>query len=160
MEKYLRSNYQIYLIIVTNRFRCVRSYNILHLQNNVCICVWMSLHCKHNEWMTSDSKSDSLFKRLNLLELKGIFKLIVIKLDCKFNHNLLPGYTLNMFKESIRNPYCNLRARGPLELVNPSTTFGENCIRCYLINNSRSEVPDKVNTHLYEGFSFFIRKTH
>ena len=67
-----------------------------------------------------------------------------------------------MFTESIRNPYYNLRARGPLELANPSTVSGEKCLRCYLpdfINNPGSEVLDKVNTHSYEGFSFFIKRT-
>ena len=67
-----------------------------------------------------------------------------------------------MFTESIRNPYYNLRARGPLELANPSTVSGEKCLRCYLpdfINSSSSEVLDKVDTHSYEGFSFFIKQT-
>ena len=89
--------------------------------------------------------------------LKDLFELSVLKLYFKFKHNLLPVYTLNMFTESMRNPYQNLRARGPLELANPSTVSGEKCLRCYLsdfINNS-----DKVNTHPYEGFSFFIKRT-
>ena len=51
---------------------------------------------------------------------------------------------------------------GPLEPANPCTVSGEKCLRCYLlnfINNSGSEVLDKVNTHWYEGFSFFIKRT-
>ena len=86
----------------------------------------------------------------------------MLKLYFKFKHNLLPVYTLNMFTESMRNPYYNLRERGPLELANPSTVSGEKCLRCYLpdfINNSASEVLDKVDTHSYEGFSFFIKRT-
>ena len=66
-----------------------------------------------------------------------------------------------MFTGSIRNPYYNIRTCVPLELVNPSTVSGETCLR-YLpnfINNSGSEVLDKVNTHSYEGFSFLIKRT-
>ena len=106
--------------------------------------------------------TDPLFKSLNLLKLKDLFELSVLKLYLKFKHNSLPVYTLNMFTESMRNPYYNLRACGPLELANPSTVSGEKCLRCYLpdfINNSASEVLDKVNAHPYEGFSFFIRRT-
>ena len=108
-----------------------------------------------------NAHTDPLFKILNLLKLKDIFELSVLKLYFKFKHNLLPVYTSNMFTESIRNPHYNLRARGPLELANPTTVSGEKCLRCYLpncINNSVSEVLDKVITHSYEGFSFFIKR--
>ena len=67
-----------------------------------------------------------------------------------------------MFTESIRNHRYNLRTRGPLEFVNSSTASGEKCLRCYLpnfINNSSSQVLDKINAHSYEGFSFFIKRT-
>ena len=67
-----------------------------------------------------------------------------------------------MFTESIRNHRHNLRTRGPLEFVNSSTASGEKCLRCYLpnfINNSSPQVLDKINTHSYEGFSFFIKRT-
>ena len=109
-----------------------------------------------------NAHTDPLFKSLNLLKLKDIFELSVLKLYFKFKHDLLPVYTSNMFTESIRNPHYNLRARGPLELANPSNVSGEKCLRCYLlnfINNSVSEVLDKVNSHSYEGFSFFIKRT-
>ena len=71
-----------------------------------------------------------MFKSLNLIKLKDIFKLSVLKLYFKFKHNLLPVYTL------IRNPYYDLpsRARGALEFVNPCTVSGERCLRCYLPN--------------------------
>ena len=109
-----------------------------------------------------NTHTDPLFKNLNLLKLKDILEVSVLKLYFKFKHNVLPVYTLNMFTESIRNPHCNLRARGPLELANPSAVSGEKYLRCYLpnfINNSVSEVLDKVNTHSYEGFSFVMKRT-
>ena len=109
-----------------------------------------------------NAHTDPLFKSLNLLKLKYIFELSVLNLYFKFKHNLLPVYSSNMFTESIRNPHYNLRARGPLELSNPTTVSGEKCLRCYLpnfINNSASEVLDKVNTHSYKGFSLLIKRT-
>ena len=109
-----------------------------------------------------NAHTDPLFKSLNLLKLKDLFELSVFKIYFKFTHNLLPVYILNMFTESIRNHRYNLRTRGPLEFVNSSTASGEKCLRCYLpnfINNSSSQVLDKINTHSYEGFSFFIKRT-
>ena len=72
-------------------------------------------------------------------------------------------YTLNTFTESIRIHRYNLRIRGPLEFVNPSTSSGEQCLRCYLhnfMNDSSPWVIDKINTlSTHEGFSFFIKIT-
>ena len=97
---------------------------------------------------------------LNLLKLKDLFELSVLKLDFMFKHNSLPLYTLNIFTESIRNPYFNLRARGTPEPVNPSTMSGEKCLCCYLPNfvkNASPEILHKVDTHSCEGFSSFIK---
>ena len=109
-----------------------------------------------------NAHTDPLFKSLNLLKLKDLFELSVFKIYFKFKHNLLPVYILNMFTESIKNYRYNLRTRGPMEFVNSSTASGEKCSRCYLpnfINNSSSQVLDKINTHSHEGFSFFIKRT-
>ena len=109
-----------------------------------------------------NAHTDPLFKSLNLLKLKDLFELSVFKIYFKFKHSLLPVYILNRFTESIRNHLYNLRTRGPLEFVNSSTASGEKCLRCYLpifINNSSPQILDKINTHSYEGFSFFIKRT-
>ena len=98
-------------------------------------------------------------KTLNPLKLKDLMELSVLKLYLNFKHNLLPVYTFNIFTKSIRNHYYNLPARGSLELVNLSTVSSERCLRCSLpnlINKSRPEVIDKIDTHSGEGFSFFI----
>ena len=63
---------------------------------------------------SKNAHTDPMFKSLNLLRLKDIFELSVFKLYFMFKHNSLPVCTLNMFTESIRNPYYNIRARGPL----------------------------------------------
>ena len=109
-----------------------------------------------------NAHTDPLFKSLNLLKLKDLFELSVFKIYFKFKHNLLPVYILNMLIESIKNHSYNLWTRGPLEFVNSSTTSGEKCLRCYLpnfIKNSSPQVLDKINTHSYEGFSFFIKRS-
>ena len=109
-----------------------------------------------------NAHTDPMYKSLNLLKLKDLFELSVFKIYFKFKHYLLPVYILNMFTESIRDHRYNLRTRGPLELVNFSTASGEKCLRCYLpnlINNSSPQILDKINTHSYEGFSFFIKRT-
>ena len=109
-----------------------------------------------------NAHTDPLFKSPDLLKLKDLFELSVFKIYFKFKHNLLPAYILNIFTESIRNHRYNLRTRVPLEFVNSSTASGAKCLRCYLpnfINNSSQQVLDKINTHSYEGFSFFIKRT-
>ena len=106
-----------------------------------------------------NAHTDPLFKSLNLLKLKDLFELSVFKIYFKFKHNLLPVYMLNMFTESIRNHRYNLRTRGPLEFVNSSTASGEKCYVVTFLILSTISVLDKINTHSYEGFSFFIKRT-
>ena len=45
----------------------------------------------------SNSHTDPLYKKLNLLKLKDLFELNVLKLFYKYKNNTLPFYISNMF---------------------------------------------------------------
>ena len=69
---------------------------------------------------------------------------------------------MNMFTYAIAAPVhdYNLRTNSIMENTNTKTSSGENCIRFHLpviINNTDRNVVDKVSTHPYEGFAFYVK---
>ena len=55
----------------------------------------------------------------------------------------------------------NLIMNDILRNVTMTTSSGENCNRFHLpvlINNTESSVLDKISTHSYEGFDFFVKR--
>ena len=70
---------------------------------------------------------------------------------------------MNMFTYANTAPEhdYNLRTNGILENATTKTSSGENCIRFQLpvvINNTNRNVLDKVSTHSYEGFAFYVKR--
>ena len=70
---------------------------------------------------------------------------------------------MNMFTYANAAPEhdYNLRTNGILENVTTKTSNVENCIRFHLpviINNTDRNVLDKVSTHSYEGFAFYVKR--
>ena len=110
-----------------------------------------------------NAHTDPLFKKLNLLKVRDLFQLNVLKLYYKFRKKNLPFYTMNMFTYANTAPQhdYNLRTNGILENATTKTSSGENCIRFHLpvvINNTDRNVLDKVSTHSYEGFAFYVKR--
>ena len=55
----------------------------------------------------------------------------------------------------------NLRMNSVLKHVTTTTSSGENCIRFHLpvlINSTESSVLDKISTHSYGGFAFYVKR--
>ena len=55
----------------------------------------------------------------------------------------------------------NLQTNGIFENATTKTSSGENCIRFHLpviMNNTDRNVLDKVSTHSYEGFAFYVKR--
>ena len=108
-----------------------------------------------------NAHTDPLFKKLSLLKVKDIFRLNVLKVYYKFRKVTIPVYTMSMFTYAYAGPThdYNLRINSVLKNVTTTTSSGENCIRFHLpvlINNTMSSVLDKISTHSYEGFAFFV----
>ena len=109
-----------------------------------------------------NAHTDPLFKKLSLLKVKELFRLNVLKLYYKFRKGNLPVYTISMLTYANAAPAhdYSLRMNSILENVTTTTSSGENCIRFHLpvkINNTESSVLDKISTHSYEGFAFFVK---
>ena len=110
-----------------------------------------------------NAHTDPPFKKLSLLKVKDLFRLNVLKLYYKFRKVNLPVYTMSMFTYADAAPMhdYNLRKNSVLKNVTTTTCSGENCIRFHLpvlINNTESSVLDKISTHSYEGFAFFVKR--
>ena len=107
--------------------------------------------------------TDPLFKKLSLLKVKDVFRLNVLKLYYKFRKVNLPVYTMSMFTYADAAPThdYNLRMNSVLKHVTTTTFSGENCIHFHLpvlINSTKSSVLDKISTHSYEGFAFYVKR--
>ena len=106
-----------------------------------------------------NAHTDPLFRRLNLLKVKDIFMLNILKMYYKFQKKLLPPYTNNMFSVATCACNYNLRVTKSLSDANTKTIGGEKCIRSYLpkvINGTDDDVVDKIATHSYQGFCFML----
>ena len=79
-----------------------------------------------------NSRTDPIFKKLNLRKLKDLFELNVLKLFYKYKNNILPFYVSHMFSDySVPHSYP-LRATYVLNAPGSNTPSGEKCIRHYL----------------------------
>ena len=104
--------------------------------------------------------TDPIFKKWNLLKLKDLFELNVLKLIYKYKNNILPFYVSQMFSDySVPHSYP-LRATYVLNTPGSNTPSGEKCIRHYLtsvVNKLKSNILDKVSTHSLQGYVLYIK---
>ena len=108
-----------------------------------------------------NSHTDPIFKKLNLLKLKDLFELNVLKLFYKYKNNILPFYVSHMFSDySVSHSYP-LRATYVRNAPGSNTPSGEKCIRHYLpsvVNKLKPDILDKVSTHSLQGYAFYIKR--
>ena len=108
-----------------------------------------------------NSHTDPLFKKLNLLKLKDLFELNVLKLFYKFKNNSLPFYVSNMFSVYTYSHSYTLRSEYVLDASGSKTPIGDKCIRHYLptvINKSKPDILNKASTHSLQGYAFYIKR--
>ena len=107
-----------------------------------------------------NSHTDSIFKKLNLLKLKDLFELNILKWFYKYKSNILPFYVSHMVSDYSVPPSYPLRATYVLAAPGSNTPSGEKCIRHYLlsVNELKPDILDKVSTHSLEGYAFYIKK--
>ena len=105
--------------------------------------------------------TDPLFKKLSLLKLNNLFRLNVLKLYYKFHKGLLPIPVANIFRYDTGNDHYDLRNENILINAEVRTRSGENCIRYYLprlVNSTNQDILEKISTHSYHGFSWYIKR--
>ena len=103
--------------------------------------------------------TEPLFKQLNLIKVKYIFELTALKLFCKLK-NCFPVDITGMFQDFSREHDHNTRQHLVLNNVFSSSRYTEKCIRFYLpiiVNNTSICILEKVTTHCYHGFIFYIK---
>ena len=108
-----------------------------------------------------NSHTDPIFKKLNLLKLKDLFELNVLKLFYKYKNKILPFYVSHMFSDySVPHSYT-LRATYVRNAPGSNTPSGQKCIRHYIpsvVNKLKPGILDKVSTHSLQGYAFYIKR--
>ena len=108
-----------------------------------------------------NAHTEPLFKQLNLLKVKDIFEVTALKLFYKLKKNYLPVYITGMFQDFSREHDHNTRQHLVLNNAFSSSRYSEKCIRFHLpiiVNNTGICKLEKVTTHCYHGFIFYIKK--
>ena len=99
---------------------------------------------------------------MKTLKISDIFKLNILKFYFKHCHNDLPQYLqcLNFCKRSDIHKY-NTRKRNKLDTQRTNTKIADNCLRNYLpkvINNTDTKIIEKVFSHSFQGFTWYIKQ--
>ena len=109
-----------------------------------------------------NAHSEPLFKSLELLNIQRLFDLNCLKFVYRFKKGSLPCYFLTF--DCIPRSDIHDHDTRYSHLINVEATrtrMAENCIRHHLItilNNTPRCILDKIDTHIVEGFSFFIKR--
>ena len=109
-----------------------------------------------------NSHTDPLFKKFNLLKLKDLFEQNVLKLFYKYRNNMLPFYVSNMFSDYTISHSYTLRSTYILNESGSNTPSRDKCIRHYpptVINKLEADILNKISTHSFQGFAFYIKRT-
>ena len=107
------------------------------------------------------SRSESLFKKLNVLKIDGMFKLQLLTFCFDLINNNLPAYFINM--SSLLQPviyHHNIRQKIKYSVSRVKHVFAQKCMRfCIpdILNKSSSLITDKIKTHSRKGFSVYLK---
>ena len=103
------------------------------------------------------SHSEPLFKKLNVLEIDGMFKLQLLTFCFDLINNNLPAYFINM--SSLLQPVIYHHTIKQKRNYSFALVFAQKCTRfCIpdILNKSSSLITDKVKTHSRKGFSVYL----
>ena len=108
-----------------------------------------------------NAHTEPILKHLKLLKISDILKLQTLKLYYKFKHELLPTRLMNLpFLHNYEVHTHNTRGRAKIHLPKPAHVFATKSVRYNLpivVNNTTSEILDKIETHSLLGFAGYIK---
>ena len=107
-----------------------------------------------------NAHTDPIFKQPNLMKVKDIFPLNILKLFYKLNQSCLPVYITDLIQNFSLEHDHNARQSLVLNYVFSSSRYDEKCIRFYLsllVNNSSQYVLENVTTHCYQRFISYVK---
>ena len=110
-----------------------------------------------------NSHTEPIFKKLNLLKLKDLFNLNVLKFFFKFINQTLPEYFMQSFHINNRrdNRTYNTRSSTQIPANLTNTMFAQSCLRSILprmINNTSEVILSKIYTHSQNGFKHYVKR--
>ena len=108
-----------------------------------------------------NAHSEPLFKDLEYLKIADIYKLGILKFYFKYMKNQLPCKLQNIpFQKRSDIHSYNTRAQNKLTLYKTKHKFMNYSLRYqlpYLINNTSQAILEKIDTHSFQGFSWYIK---
>ena len=108
-----------------------------------------------------NAHTNPLFKSLNLLKIQDIYNLNVLKFYFNYRHNLLPRYfnSYNFkYRSSIHEHHT--RSKNEIQVNKTRTNIGGKSLRHItpkIINNTSSNIINKIHTHSYIGYINYIK---
>ena len=104
-----------------------------------------------------------LFKTLKCLKIDDIYVLNILKFYFKYCHRKLPEYLLS-FDFISRSNIHGHDTRASCKLITPKTRtkMADKCIRMMIpkiINNTSFLVLQKIYTHSYQGFIWYVKQS-
>ena len=147
-------------------------YNSLLLSHiNYCLSLWghssnriFKLQKKALRIITLskyNSHTEPLFKSLNLLKVKDLYELKILKTYYNFCHGLLPTYFQKIVMKN--NELRSRTTRQSTQLHVPASNFTtvQQSIRYIIpkiVNSTSNDITEKINTHSIFGYSWFIKR--
>ena len=104
---------------------------------------------------------EPLLKKLNLLKISDIFRNSLLKLYHKYKSGNLPHYVMHMFSTEPNVHRYNTRSNAILNHPVTNLFGSEKCVRYHLprlVEETDSNILEKVDSHCYTGFSIYLRK--
>ena len=104
---------------------------------------------------------EPLLKKLDLLKISDIFRNSLLKLYYKYKSWNLPHYIMHMFFTEPNVHRYNIRSNTILNHHVTNRFGSEKCVRYHLprlVEETDSNILEKVDSHCYTGFSIYLRK--
>ena len=145
--------------------------SLIQSQFNYCILAW-GFNCNRIEKTQKkairiitcsryNEHTEPLFKALNLLKIKDLFELNLLKFYYKLKNNHLPFYFSSFIVETMNDiHHYDTRSSGLIPANVTRTHFAQNCIRNKLpplVNDTDNAIISKIYTHSFKGFSNYAK---
>ena len=104
---------------------------------------------------------EPLLKKFNLLKISDIFRNSLLKLYYKYKSGNLPHYVMHMFSTESNVHRYNTRSNAISNHPVTNLYGSEKCVRYHLprlVEETDSDILEKVDSHCYTGFSIYLRK--
>ena len=105
--------------------------------------------------------TEPLFKALNLLKIKDLFELNLLKFYYKLKNHHLPFYFSSFVVETMNDiHHYDTRSSDLIPANVTRTHFAQNCIRNKLpplVNDTDNTIISKIYTHSFKGFSNYAK---